>query len=214
MVEYRQGPRNYRIFICHRYGDHHIYTALRHALDAAPHFSWTNLSIQPDRPLRLKTETGLKASLMHKVKNADVMLVLSHSAGRWIDHEIDAAVAFGIPIISVLDPKRLGQRDQRIRTEKIAAEAVTEVRLDQTARIVAAICRYARAHGLPVSERRSISPLAEPDRGHSLIEREQPITRPQHIAQRLGAQRDGFALLARLGALLFGRGAAPQNRLR
>src|SRR5690242_8223817 len=89
MLEGRQGPRNYKIFICHRYGDHQIYAALRHALDAAAHFSWTNLSIQPDRPLRLRTENGLKASLTHKVKNADIVLVLSHSAGPWIDHEID-----------------------------------------------------------------------------------------------------------------------------
>ena len=207
MLDHRRSPRNYKIFICHRYGDHHIYAALRHALNAAPHFSWTNLSIQPDRPLRLRSENGLKTSLTTKVKNADVMLVLSHSAGRWIDHEIDAAVRFGIPIISVLDPSRLGQRDRPIRTETIAADALTEVRLDQTERIIAAVRRYARAQGLPVSERTSISPLARPDR-------DQPITRPQHIAQRLGAQRDGFALLARLSALLFGRGTTHQNRLR
>jgi hypothetical protein len=206
MLDHRRSPRNYKIFICHRYGDHHIYAALRHALNAAPHFSWTNLSIQPDRPLRLRSENGLKTSLTTKVKNADVMLVLSHSAGSWIDHEIDAAVRFGIPIISVLDPGRLGQRDRPIRTETIAADAITEVRLDQTERIIAAVRRYARAQGLPVAERRSISLLAQ-DRDH-------PITRPQHIAQRLGAQRDGFALLARLSALLFGRGTTHQDRLR
>ena len=206
MLEHRQSPRNYKIFICHRYGDHQIYAALRQALNAAPHFSWTNLSIQPDRPLRLRTENGLKASLTHHVMHADVVLVLSHSNGRWIDHQMDTAVGYGIPIISVLDPKRLGQRDRPIRTEAIAADAITEVRLDQTERIIAAVRRYARAQGLPVAERRSISLLA-PDR-------DRPITRPQHIAQRLGAQRDGFALLARLGALLFGRGATHQNRLR
>jgi hypothetical protein len=207
MLEARQVPRNYKIFICHRYGDHQIYAALRHALDAAAHFSWTNLSIQPDRPLRLRTENGLKASLTHKVKNADIVLVLSHSAGPWIDHEIDTAVGFGIPIISVLDPKRLGQREQRIRTENIAAEALAEVRLDQPAQVVAAVRRYARAKGLPVAERRSISLLAKSDT-------ELPITRPQHIAQRLGDQRDGSALLSRLGALLFWRGAAHQHRVR
>src|SRR5262249_27766808 len=115
MSETRRGPRNYKIFICHRYGDTPLYASLRHTLNSAHSFAWTNLSVQTDRPLRLRTDNGLKTSLTHKVKTADLMLVFAHSSGKWIEHEIDAAVRFGVPIIAVLDPSRLGQRKARSR---------------------------------------------------------------------------------------------------
>ena len=207
MSETRRGPRNYKIFICHRYGDNHLYASLRHTLNSAKSFAWTNLSIQTDRPLRLRTEKGLKASLTFKVKNADLMLVFAHSSGRWIEHEVEQAVRFGVPIVSVLDPDRLAQPRTRSRTEKIAANATSEVRLDDAARIIAAVRRYARAQGVPITERVSISRLVS-------REAEPGVAEPRDIARRLGAQRDLRSepqnFLSKLGALFFGRPAATR----
>lgn len=209
MTELCRDPRNYKIFICHCYGDDPLYAALRHSLNTAKSFAWTNLSVQTDRPLRLRTENGLRASLTSKVKNADLMLVFAHSAGQWIEHEIDAAVRFGVPIVSVLDPARLGQAAQRSRTEKIAANAVGEVRLDDAARIVAAVRRYARPQGVPATERVSISRLVSREADPSLA-------RPQDIARRLerGRERQGDTrgLLARLGQLFFWRSGRAVTR--
>ncbi len=102
------------------------------------------------------------------------MLVFAHSSGRWIEHEVEQAVRFGVPIVAVLDPDRLAQPRTRSRTEKIAANATSEVRLDDTARIIAAVRRYSRAQGMPIIERVSISRLvsretepAWPSRGTS-----------------------------------------------
>ena len=91
MSEIPKGPRKYQIFICHRYRtDDETYGALRILLNRAKNFSWKNLSIQTDKTIEFKTERGLKVSISNKVRQADLMLVFAHGAGKWIDHEVDA----------------------------------------------------------------------------------------------------------------------------
>ena len=206
-VETCRGPRNYKIFICHRYGDNHLYALLRHTLNSAKSFAWTNLSIQTDRPLRLRTEKGLKASLTFKVKNADLMLVFAHSSAPGSSMRSSRPCASACPSSPCSTPTAWRSPGPGSRTEKIAANATREVRLDDAARIVAAVRRYSRAQGMPITERVSISRLVsrEPEPG---------VAEPRDIARRLGAQRDLRSepqnFLSKLGALFFGRPAATR----
>lgn len=144
MVGVRTGPRTYKIFVCHRYGDDALYSSVRSVLLDARRFTWENLSVQAEQPIRFRSKQGLKKSITNRVKRADIMLVFAHSSGSWIDHELDAAERYAIPVVSLLDQQRVEQPRRRARSRRISELAECEIRLDDSEAIIAAIRQYAR----------------------------------------------------------------------
>lgn len=195
------GPRKYNIFICHRYKDDDLYDRLRRVLRKAPRFRYQNLSVQDDMLLSLRTEAGLKRAITAKVKRADVMLVFAHSAGRWVEHELETANRYDVPIISILDPKRLADPSRRSRSEHVTSHGCCEVSLSEDKDIVTAIRKYARS-------RRPAAPPEQVDMQETIIE--QRITAPVDIARRITAREERKGFMARLG-MLFGLSRADYD---
>jgi hypothetical protein len=205
------GPRKYKIFVCHRYGDDRIYGDLRHLLNKAKNFRWKNLSIQTDHSLEIRTERGLKTSISRKVKKADILLVFAHSSGKWIDHELDAAQFYGVPVISVLDPVRVEDPSRRVvRSQRVVLAAKAEVSLNEPALIIRAIRKHSRTQNAKRSAG-DLSPADQAVQPTSLAREEENVelAKPADIARRLSAHPRERGFIGRLGMFLFGqRGSA------
>jgi hypothetical protein len=212
MSRVNPGPRTYKIFVSHRFGDDDIYGQLRRLLNQARNFSWKNLSIPIDNRLIIGTDRGLKISITRKIKRADVLLVFAHSAGRWIEHELDAAQAYGIPVISVLDPARAdGPKRRVVKFRRITDAAQAEVSLNDPALVVEAIRKYARPQA---AERASGDLLFSGGAPFKPAGPQAEPATPEDIAKRMRARSPKLGLIGRLGVILFGHHGSASRRER
>lgn len=129
--------RKYRVFICHDWEYSDEYHRVCGFLDAAPNFSWTNLSVPEHDPL--DTNDMLQKNLRDQIRPADVMVVLAgmYSArSGWMDWEMNFGRRIGQPIIGV---KPWGNVQLPVVVQKNASEIVGW----NSASIVGAIRRHA-----------------------------------------------------------------------
>ena len=92
--------RNYHIFISHSWDYSYHYETIKSWLTEAPYFTWTNYSVPITNPLDVNSTRELKQKLFNRISNSSCVIILSAmyaKYSRWIDFEIDTAVA--------MDPK-------------------------------------------------------------------------------------------------------------
>lgn len=96
--------RNYHIFISHSWDYSYHYETIKDWLTKAPYFTWTNYSVPITNPLDVKSTKELKQKLYFRISNSSCVIILSAmyaKYSRWIDFEIDTAVAMDKPIIGI-----------------------------------------------------------------------------------------------------------------
>ena len=95
--------RTYSVFICHDWEYSAEYARVVQFLDAAPNFTWENLSVPQHDPLA--NDETLQYELRNQIRPADVMVVTAgmytaHS--EWMDWEMAFARRIGTPIIGIV----------------------------------------------------------------------------------------------------------------
>lgn len=96
--------RNYHIFISHSWDYSYHYETIKNWLTNAPYFTWTNYSVPITNPLDVNSTRELKQKLYNRISNSSCVIILSAmyaKYSRWIDFEIDTAVAMDKPIIGI-----------------------------------------------------------------------------------------------------------------
>lgn len=134
--------REYKVFISHAWKYSESYTRMVSFLDAAPNFTWRNLSVPQHDPI--ETSEKLTARLNDQMRPANVFLILggmyvSHS--DWIQYEINFARRIGRPIIGI---RPWGSE----RTPDAVTRAAKEMVGWNTDSIVSAIRYHALADGI------------------------------------------------------------------
>jgi len=129
--------RTYSLFICHDWEYSDDYYRICEFLDAAPNFSWMDLSVPEHAPL--DTDDMLRKNLRDQIRPADVMLVLAGmytARSEWMDWEMEFGRIIGKSIIGV---KPWGNVQLPVVVQNNADEIVGW----NAATIVDAIRRYA-----------------------------------------------------------------------
>jgi MTH538 TIR-like domain (DUF1863) len=131
----------YKVFISHAWQYSEDYYRVEALLNAAPNFSWINLSVPEHSPADANNTEQLQRALRDQMRLANVFLIVSgmyvaHS--NWIDFEINFARRIGRPIIGIVP--RGSQR-----TPFAVQNAATEMVGWTTSSIVSTI----RLHALP-----------------------------------------------------------------
>ena len=96
--------RNYHIFISYSWDYSYHYETIKSWLTEAPYFTWTNYSVPITNPLDVNSTRELKQKLFNRISNSSCVIILSAmyaKYSRWIDFEIDTAVAMDKPIIGI-----------------------------------------------------------------------------------------------------------------
>lgn len=99
---------DYHLFISHAWNYGGDYNRIVELLDRAPNFSWKNYSRPRENPVidprKTYTDTELYEKLKSQIKPAGCVLVLSGmyvAYSKWIQKELDYAVASGKPIVGI-----------------------------------------------------------------------------------------------------------------
>lgn len=92
----------YHTFISHAWQHHDDYYRLEQMLDAAPNFSWNNLSVPRHDPILNSDQ--LTKELNNQMRPAEIFIILAgmyvaHS--EWIQYEINFARRIGRPILAI-----------------------------------------------------------------------------------------------------------------
>lgn len=133
--------RAYKLFISHAWRYNEDYYRLEAFLNAAPYFTWQNLSVPQHDPIQDVTQ--LEYELNNQMRPANAFLILAgmyvaHS--DWIQYEINFARRIGRPIIGIR-PWAAQVLPQAV------LNAATEIVGWNTASIVDAIRRHALPDG-------------------------------------------------------------------
>lgn len=116
--------RNYHLLISHSWNYPEQYNTICSWLNETPHFYWANYSVCCDNPLETKTDNELKEKLKNKIANTSCVIVLSGmyaNYSKWIDFEIETAIAMNKPIIGV---KPWGQERTPLKIQINSKEVV------------------------------------------------------------------------------------------
>ena len=96
--------RNYHILISHSWDYNGHYETIRGWLNASPYFQWTDYSVPITNPLNVNGVNELKQRIRNRISLCSCVIILSGmyvAYSKWIDFEIDTAIAMGKPIIGV-----------------------------------------------------------------------------------------------------------------
>jgi hypothetical protein len=209
MFGVQSGARVYRVFVCHRYKDDEQFGQLRTALNKVKYFRWEHVGVPAEKRLTF-SDKGLKASIASKIKNADIMLVLAHSAGNWVEHEIEKAQQYGVPIVAVIDPQRVATPHVWAITSQVRKASVTEVSLGSIDEIIAAIKKHARQKittSKPAKGAPSDAPTVKGDR--------LAVEKPADIAANLSSVGRRAGIFSTIGRYLFpnySKGSVTERR--
>lgn len=110
--------RDYHILISHSWSYSEEYDKVCSWLNESTYFKWSDFSVCCNRPLETKSNSDLEKKLRERIAHASCIIVISGMyAGysRWIDFEIDTALDFRKPIISV---KPWGQQRTPIKIQE------------------------------------------------------------------------------------------------
>jgi hypothetical protein len=135
--------RTYKLFVSHAWAYNDDYYRLGEFLDAAPNFSWLNLSVPEHDPLLARSTDDLKRLLRDQMRPANAFLIISGmyaAYSEWIDFEMEFARRIGRPIIGILP---WGSQ----RVPLAIQDAATELVGWNTSSIVSAIRDHALSHG-------------------------------------------------------------------
>jgi hypothetical protein len=132
--------RKYRVFICHAWEYSADYYRIVDFLNEAPFFEWEDCSVPVHDPLHTR---DLEYELRNQMRDADVFLIIAgmYAAHHdWMDFELRFARRIGRPILGILTwgSERVPQTVQAAAVELVGWNSAS---------IVAAIRRHARAHG-------------------------------------------------------------------
>lgn len=97
------APRTYRVFISHCWEYNADYYTMVKWFDEEPRFSWKNLSVSDEKPMR--HDKNLERRLRKRIGESDIMVVIvgMEIAHRfWMRWEIKWARIRGVPILGVL----------------------------------------------------------------------------------------------------------------
>lgn len=97
--------KNYHIFISHSWDYSIQYETVTRWLSEATYFTWTNYSVAITNPLDVGRIRELKLKLANRISLSSCVIILSGmyaKYSRWIDFEIDTAVAMEKPIIGLI----------------------------------------------------------------------------------------------------------------
>jgi len=127
--------KTHNLFISHswEYGD--AYDKLVGFLDEASYFNYKNYSIPKDDPVHSSTDKELIKAIENKIKPCSVVAILAGvyaTYSKWINKEIDIAVAMNKPIIAI-------QPWGAEKTSKIVKDNADEIVAWQSSSIVKAI---------------------------------------------------------------------------
>jgi len=96
--------KTYNIFISHSWSYSDNYTKLVNKFEEIPYFNFKNFSIPKDDPVHVSTDSALKTAIKNKINLCHSIVVLAGvyaSYSKWIQEEIEIAVAKGKPIIAI-----------------------------------------------------------------------------------------------------------------
>lgn len=96
--------KTYRLFISHAWTYNDQYYRLLNMLREAPLFEFHNYSVPEHDPLNTKTDKQLYDALCNQVRPTHAVIILAGmyvAHRKWIQKEIDIAVAMSKPIIGI-----------------------------------------------------------------------------------------------------------------
>ena len=132
--------KTYDLFLSHvwRSAENSEYYRLENLLYEAPYFYWRNYSVPEHDPLGTKTDRELRQALNRQIAPVNCLVVVSGmyvNHRKWIQEEINIAVAYDKPIVGV---RPWGQERVPIEVQSAVKEMVGW----QTSSIVDAIRRW------------------------------------------------------------------------
>lgn len=96
--------RQYHVFISHSWSYPSPYETVKGWLNSASNFAWSDYSVPFYDPLDANTDRKLKQEIRQQISSCSCVVILSGmyvSYSKWINYEIDTAIAMGKPIIGV-----------------------------------------------------------------------------------------------------------------
>jgi hypothetical protein len=96
--------KTYNIFISHSWAYGDAYEKLVNFFNEASYFSYKNFSIPKNDPVHVSTDKELKQAIENKISLCHSIVILAGvyaTYSKWINKEIEIAVAKGKPIIAI-----------------------------------------------------------------------------------------------------------------
>ena len=99
--------KTYDLFLSHvwRRSENSEYYRLENMLSNAMFFSWRNYSVPEHDPLETKTDAQLHAQIENRIRAVNCFVVVAGmyvNYRKWIQRELDLAIAYDKPIVGVI----------------------------------------------------------------------------------------------------------------